>query len=120
SRDTCRDTYHIDAFVMSSLLCAGSNGSGTCNGDSGGPLLKEVNGEYVLVGITSFGTAKGCGVVDYPDGYGRVAAPSVNSFIRNGPAAKDGMIPVDSMTMSVDHMGKLRGPKLPRMRDTRR
>lgn len=32
----------------------------TCHGDSGGPLLKVISGQYVEVGITSFGIEEGC------------------------------------------------------------
>ncbi|XP_022792362.1 chymotrypsinogen B-like [Stylophora pistillata] len=36
-------------------LCAGGTGTSTCEGDSGGPLICQDNGYWVLQGITSFG-----------------------------------------------------------------
>ncbi|XP_032782729.2 coagulation factor XI [Daphnia magna] len=56
----------FDGFAM---LCAGGDGTDTCSGDSGGPLL--VNG--VLVGITSWGGAL-CADPDHAGGYTRVSS----------------------------------------------
>ncbi|KAJ2664756.1 hypothetical protein IWW48_000704 [Coemansia sp. RSA 1200] len=39
------------------ICVAADTGSDTCPGDSGGPLIRQVDGNNVLVGITSFGTA---------------------------------------------------------------
>ncbi|KAJ2017386.1 Kallikrein-14 [Coemansia sp. S16] len=39
------------------ICVAGDTGTDTCPGDSGGPLIRKVDGKNVLVGITSFGTA---------------------------------------------------------------
>ena len=33
----------------------------TCKGDSGGPIVANINGQFTLVGITSFGLKDGCG-----------------------------------------------------------
>src|SRR4051794_32212968 len=43
----------------------------TCQGDSGGPLMMFSNGQWILVGITSYGT--GCALADYPGVYTRVS-----------------------------------------------
>jgi secreted trypsin-like serine protease len=38
-------------------MCAGTaGGAGTCHGDSGGPLIRQVNSTYELIGVTSWGT----------------------------------------------------------------
>ncbi|KAJ2359384.1 hypothetical protein GGF43_000002 [Coemansia sp. RSA 2618] len=39
------------------ICVAADTGTDTCPGDSGGPLIRQVGGKNVLVGITSFGTA---------------------------------------------------------------
>ena len=44
----------------------------TCQGDSGGPLMTFTQGQWLLVGITSYGT--GCGLANYPGVYTRVAS----------------------------------------------
>ncbi|KAJ1645923.1 hypothetical protein J3B02_002070 [Coemansia erecta] len=38
------------------ICVASDNGKATCPGDSGGPLIRSISGNNVLVGITSFGT----------------------------------------------------------------
>ena len=43
-----------------------------CQGDSGGPLAIEENGNWYLVGVTSFG--RGCGDPDFPGVWTRVSA----------------------------------------------
>ncbi|XP_043208290.1 suppressor of tumorigenicity 14 protein homolog [Amphibalanus amphitrite] len=59
-------------YNSSVVLCAGgTGGKGTCFGDSGGPLVTEVDGRFVLVGITSFGKG-GCAIADQPAFFARV------------------------------------------------
>ena len=49
-------------FISESQICAkgqtGKNRTDSCRGDSGGPLMSESNGQWVLDGIVSFGTDK--------------------------------------------------------------
>uniref|UniRef100_A0A3Q0SHX2 Peptidase S1 domain-containing protein n=1 Tax=Amphilophus citrinellus TaxID=61819 RepID=A0A3Q0SHX2_AMPCI len=62
-----RDYYNHNPVITSGMICAGSSGknkAGTCNGDSGGPLLCK--GE--LVGVTSFGPQE-CGKINQPGVY---------------------------------------------------
>lgn len=57
-------------------LCAGGIvGQDSCVGDSGGPLfvVEPAQNDYVLVGITSYGTGAGCGTSEIPGVYTRVA-----------------------------------------------
>ena len=54
------------------MICAGypAGGKSVCQGDSGGPLQCLVNGQYVQVGVTSWGV--GCAWKNYPGVYARV------------------------------------------------
>lgn len=54
------------------MLCAGypAGGKDSCQGDSGGPLLAWVSGQWLQVGLTSYGD--GCAEPDRPGYYARV------------------------------------------------
>jgi secreted trypsin-like serine protease len=76
SSNECSDAYTSDkqlctqgAIDSDSLLR-----NSTCGGDSGGPLFWEKNGEFVQVGITSYGPSK-CGDpnANYASAYTEVA-----------------------------------------------
>ncbi|KAJ0176068.1 hypothetical protein K1T71_008242 [Dendrolimus kikuchii] len=68
-------------IIQSSNICiSGANGRSTCNGDSGGPLVVTRNGVPILVGITSFGSARGC-QIGSPAAFARVT--SFISWINN-------------------------------------
>ncbi|XP_070510033.1 serine protease easter-like [Chironomus tepperi] len=65
--------------ITSKQICAGGEeGRDSCNGDSGGPLMRYGNFPnskypyYLLVGIVSFGPKK-CGTKDAPGVYTRVS-----------------------------------------------
>ncbi len=60
------------------MLAAGDSVNGNadaCVGDSGGPLtvFDSANEEHILIGLASFGSGAGCGLVDRPSIYTRVA-----------------------------------------------
>lgn len=62
-----------DGAVLPNMLAAGSIGKDTCGGDSGGPLLVENElGEFVMVGVTSWGN--GCGKLNFPGVYTRLSS----------------------------------------------
>uniref|UniRef100_A0A1I7Z1C2 Peptidase S1 domain-containing protein n=1 Tax=Steinernema glaseri TaxID=37863 RepID=A0A1I7Z1C2_9BILA len=42
--------------INENQICCGAEGKGIGAGDSGGPMLVQVNGEWVVVGVASFGT----------------------------------------------------------------
>jgi secreted trypsin-like serine protease len=68
--DECAVTYGV--IINGSILCTDtSTGSGTCNGDSGGPLNYEVEGVTYTRGVTSFVSSDGC-TAGLPDGFTRV------------------------------------------------
>jgi len=58
---TLFDAYNQDRFPLElkldeTMFCAGSgNGSGSCPGDSGGPILIKKDSEYLQAGLTSWG-----------------------------------------------------------------
>lgn len=56
------------------IICAGfkSGGKDACHGDSGGPLLSKINGQYVVVGVVSTGI--GCARPLLPGLYSRVSS----------------------------------------------
>ena len=56
--------------------------SNTCNGDSGGPAYRSINGRPGVVGITSTGTVQGCGEGDQSL-FTNVQGPAVIGFIRS-------------------------------------
>lgn len=55
-----------------SAVCAGASGRDACDGDGGGPLVCESNGQWYQVGIVSFGI--GCGREGVPGVYTMVSA----------------------------------------------
>ena len=69
----CRSNLGPD-FVGSIMLCAGeiAGGKDTCSGDSGGPIMVDDDGEWVQVGITSWGD--GCAQPNKPGVYAEVGA----------------------------------------------
>lgn len=78
---TCNSTY--GRGTSATVVCAGGGVTDTCQGDSGGPLMVPRQGEFVLVGVTSFGvSASGCATPGVASGYARVGAPALNQWIR--------------------------------------
>ncbi len=70
------------SFDALSMVCAGGASTDTCSGDSGGPLMVQRDGAFVLAGVTSWG-ASPCGDPEYPGVYARVGAPAIGSWIRD-------------------------------------
>jgi secreted trypsin-like serine protease len=68
----CAAVPAFKAALDATVICAGSDveGQDSCNGDSGGPLMRDV--DQKLVGLVSFGL--GCGIKDTPALYTRVSA----------------------------------------------
>ncbi|KAH8409680.1 hypothetical protein KR222_001591, partial [Zaprionus bogoriensis] len=61
-----------DSWTNSDQICAGSKGKGSCNGDSGGPLMNMFKSKrMVLEGIVSYGQGV-CGNVYQPSVFTRV------------------------------------------------
>jgi secreted trypsin-like serine protease len=68
-------------FKVASMVCAGGASIDTCGGDSGGPLMVPRDGAFTIVGVTSWGYDP-CAQPGYPGVYARLAAPTLNSWLR--------------------------------------
>jgi len=67
----CNDVYGI---VGSGVVCIDTaGGKGTCNGDSGGPMIRDRDGDnaWTQYGVVSFGASLGC-EAGLPAGFTRV------------------------------------------------
>ena len=54
SKEDCELDYA--GYIQPGMICAGTQGAGTCSGDSGGPLVcPDANGDMKLAGLVSFG-----------------------------------------------------------------
>lgn len=80
-QESCRKKYAtLRAEILDSQLCAGGVFDvDTCDGDSGGPLMRLLNNYWLVEGIVSFG--RGCGLENWPAIYTRVA--SFEDWIRD-------------------------------------
>jgi hypothetical protein len=74
AHEQCAAIWGTEAIGEDVMVCAGVQGKdkGSCNGDSGGPLLELRDGEYVQVGIASW-MIKGCVGPDHPSVYARIS-----------------------------------------------
>jgi len=76
----CQEVWD-QAFVSSTMVCAGGEDTDTCGGDSGGPLMVSDGAFLVLAGLTSWG-ANPCGSEDVPGVYTRLGAAALNTWVR--------------------------------------
>ncbi len=77
-------------FNAATMVCAGSPGTDTCGGDSGGPIMVPRHGAFTIVGVTSWG-ASNCGAE--PGVYTRLGATAINAWVR-------GLVPTAELTVS--------------------
>ncbi|XP_046882384.1 elastase-1-like [Hypomesus transpacificus] len=70
---TCTSRGWWGSTVKTSMVCAGGSMEAGCNGDSGGPLNCQVNGQYVVHGIASFVSGQGCNAHQKPTVFTRVS-----------------------------------------------
>jgi secreted trypsin-like serine protease len=68
--DVCRQVYDFDTRKQ---ICAGNNQytKDACQGDSGGPLMYEINGQWYVNGVVSYGEE--CAKFYRPGVYTRVS-----------------------------------------------
>lgn len=71
SESVCKQSY--GDLIKSYNICAGykDGGKDSCSGDSGGPLMVNYNGGYLVAGIVSWG--RGCALPDYYGVYTRIS-----------------------------------------------
>jgi len=60
-----------EGLITGEMLCAQGDGEDSCLGDSGGPLMIQESGEYLQVGVVSWGY--GCGDSEFPGVYSRIS-----------------------------------------------
>lgn len=90
SHSTCASAYAAEsiAILPEMMLCAGTSDftKDTCQGDSGGPLAMQVDGRWVLQGITSFGID--CALSPFPGVYTEVFQYLnwINSYLVTKPS----------------------------------
>ena len=76
----CVAAYAPDTNVDPSIqLCLSSTRTDSCDGDSGGPLFKKIEGVWTQFGIVSYG--KGC-ARGTPAVYTRLSSPEIANFVR--------------------------------------
>ena len=80
SVDRCESIW-IGMAIADSVICADASSVSTCSGDSGGPLVIENDGEWKLIGMTSWGHVY-CDVDDFPQGFSNIQSPNFNRWMR--------------------------------------
>ncbi|WP_406082990.1 trypsin-like serine protease (plasmid) [Streptomyces zaomyceticus] len=68
--------FTVDSVATPNVAITGQNGAAVCDGDAGGPLLREKDGKIELVGINSRSWKGGC--LGAPATETRTSAESVN------------------------------------------
>ena len=85
----------LPQLFQNHTLCAGSDivEKGSCNGDSGGPLMKYQRKSNNWVQFATVqGAVRNCGDLDYPGIYVRMDHSKVLPFIWNATGKKTGDI----------------------------
>jgi ribosomal protein L34 len=74
----CVAAYHSE-FDPGTMFCAGEGGKDSCNGDSGGPIVRSFGGVPKLLGLVSWG--EGCAAAGFPGVYSKIANASMRTFL---------------------------------------
>ncbi|CAI9717366.1 serine protease 42 [Octopus vulgaris] len=70
--EACKPMWgRVDISVLDQQVCVGYGDTGACYGDSGGPLMCEVNGTYYLGGVMSW-LINNCSARGFPNVFTRV------------------------------------------------
>nr|XP_046270392.1 prostasin-like [Scatophagus argus] len=72
SHSECNSVYGL---ITCNMICVGSTkgGEGICQGDAGAPLMRKYDHKWVQAGVAIFGSIKGCGLPNIPEGFARVS-----------------------------------------------
>ncbi|XP_049794444.1 collagenase-like [Schistocerca nitens] len=65
--------YYYPGVILKSTLCAKSEDSDVCRGDSGGALVLKTASGYKQIGVSSFGSPAGCNTPT-PSAFARVTS----------------------------------------------
>lgn len=76
SNSDCSKAYNRSIISPTFICTRGPNAiESTCNGDSGGPLIRRYNEKFQLVGVLSFGGGKSLGCTNnIPTGFSRTSS----------------------------------------------
>merc|ERR1719454_136855 len=68
--------------IDESVQCADKDGASICSGDSGGPLVQMIDGEYQLIGGTSWAHVN-CASYNRPQGWNNLYEAQYNQWVRD-------------------------------------
>jgi len=90
TREECRSIYQFINPITAGMVCAGaSTDAGSCNGDSGSPLLCGTPANHYCCGVVSWGIGGQCGSPNYPSVFGNPAHFS-NWIVQQAPGTQVG------------------------------
>ncbi|XP_057376845.1 brachyurin-like [Daphnia carinata] len=76
SNDECSGIYGSNVITDAIICTSGDSSSGTCIGDSGGPMnFQQSDGTWKQIGIIAFGSGQGC-QKGHPSGFTRISSYS--------------------------------------------
>ena len=81
SVERCEEVWGAQS-IGNSVQCADKDGASICSGDSGGPLVMQVDGNWTLIGATSWAHVR-CTDIGYPQGWSNLFNPEYNEWTRN-------------------------------------
>merc|ERR1712064_31226 len=81
SVESCQNAWDGVATIDESVVCADKSGVSICSGDSGGPLVIQEDGEWKLIGATSWAHSR-CNVNRFPQGWANIQDPTYNEWMR--------------------------------------
>ena len=77
---TCKSIW-TSAVIDDSVICADKPATSICSGDSGGPLVIQEDGEWKLIGATSWASSI-CTINGWPQGWANIQHPTFNEWMR--------------------------------------